>query len=108
MQPAKKRRLDGSRKAIPSIAHTTKHIDSPSPGKTRNLSRRNQNDSLKDDQASHSNDAKPSGDQTADVDEVQISGSKFRESTQKTFADLGIIDSLCEACTTLGYKAPTP
>jgi ATP-dependent helicase YprA (DUF1998 family) len=27
---------------------------------------------------------------------------------QKTFKDLGIIDSLCDACTALGYKAPTP
>ena len=26
----------------------------------------------------------------------------------KTFQDLGIIDSLCDACTALGYKAPTP
>lgn len=26
----------------------------------------------------------------------------------KSFKDLGIIDSLCEACDTLGYKAPTP
>lgn len=26
----------------------------------------------------------------------------------KSFQDLGIIDSLCEACDTLGYKAPTP
>lgn len=26
----------------------------------------------------------------------------------KSFKDLGIIDSLCEACTALGYKAPTP
>ncbi|KAK8192726.1 ribosomal RNA processing protein [Zalaria obscura] len=27
---------------------------------------------------------------------------------QKSFADLGIIDSLCDACTALGYKHPTP
>ena len=27
---------------------------------------------------------------------------------EKTFKDLGIIDSLCEACNNLGYKAPTP
>ncbi|KAI9879385.1 MAG: ribosomal RNA processing protein [Pleopsidium flavum] len=26
----------------------------------------------------------------------------------KSFKELGIIDSLCEACTALGYKAPTP
>lgn len=26
----------------------------------------------------------------------------------KSFKDLGVIDSLCEACTALGYKAPTP
>jgi ATP-dependent RNA helicase DDX47/RRP3 len=26
---------------------------------------------------------------------------------QKTFKDLGIIDSLCDACTALGYKTPT-
>ncbi|KAM5473489.1 ribosomal RNA processing protein [Microsporum audouinii] len=26
----------------------------------------------------------------------------------KSFKDLGIIDSLCDACTSLGYKAPTP
>jgi ATP-dependent RNA helicase DDX47/RRP3 len=26
----------------------------------------------------------------------------------KSFKDLGIIDQLCEACETMGYKAPTP
>jgi len=30
------------------------------------------------------------------------------QEAQKSFADLGIIDSLCDACTALGYKAPTP
>ena len=30
------------------------------------------------------------------------------ESERKTFKDLGIIDSLCEACDSLGYKTATP
>lgn len=34
--------------------------------------------------------------------------SAKREEAQKSFADLGIIDSLCDACTALGYRAPTP
>ncbi|SMR46961.1 unnamed protein product [Zymoseptoria tritici ST99CH_1A5] len=29
------------------------------------------------------------------------------ESTDKTFADLGVVDSLCEACTALGFTKPT-
>lgn len=29
-------------------------------------------------------------------------------SAPKSFQDLGIIDSLCDACTALGYKSPTP
>ena len=27
---------------------------------------------------------------------------------RKSFQDLGIIDSLCDACVALGYKSPTP
>ena len=30
------------------------------------------------------------------------------ELAPKSFKDLGIIDSLCEACAQMGYKAPTP
>jgi len=30
------------------------------------------------------------------------------EDAPKSFQELGIIDSLCEACTALGYKTPTP
>ena len=38
-------------------------------------------------------------------------GEEHQNSTEepiKTFAELGVIDSLCEACTALGYKQPTP
>lgn len=30
------------------------------------------------------------------------------EEVPKSFRELGVIDSLCDACTALGYKAPTP
>ena len=30
------------------------------------------------------------------------------EEAQASFQELGIIDSLCDACTALGYKVPTP
>ena len=30
------------------------------------------------------------------------------ETVSKSFQDLGVIDSLCDACTALGYKMPTP
>lgn len=40
------------------------------------------------------------GSKTTPVDE--------RTSTSRSFKHLGIIDSLCEACDALGYKAPTP
>ncbi|MCJ1253185.1 ribosomal RNA processing protein [Lignoscripta atroalba] len=33
---------------------------------------------------------------------------ELADTAPKSFQDLGIIDSLCDACTALGYKAPTP
>lgn len=34
--------------------------------------------------------------------------SSEEKAPTKSFADLGIIDSLCEACTAMGFKLPTP
>lgn len=40
---------------------------------------------------------------------VDVEESQAEETTPpKSFKDLGIIDSLADACTALGYKAPTP
>ncbi|KAF2747966.1 putative ATP-dependent RNA helicase [Sporormia fimetaria CBS 119925] len=35
-------------------------------------------------------------------------GASGEQAAKKTFADLGVIESLCEACDNLGFKHPTP
>ena len=43
-------------------------------------------------------------------DEISSSDSAVDapEASTRSFQDLGILESLCEACTSLGYKTPTP
>ncbi|KMU82828.1 ATP-dependent rRNA helicase rrp3 [Coccidioides immitis H538.4] len=43
----------------------------------------------------------------ASLQETPGNDEKIEATTTKSFKDLGIIDSLCEACDSLGYKAPT-
>ena len=38
----------------------------------------------------------------------EIPPPALEETVPKSFQELGVIDSLCDACTALGYKAPTP
>ncbi|KAK4542547.1 ribosomal RNA processing protein [Oleoguttula mirabilis] len=45
--------------------------------------------------------------QAQGVDEEEIAQEPEDVEVTKTFEDLGVIDSLCEACTALGYKTPT-
>ena len=40
--------------------------------------------------------------------EPPATSNELNEETPQSFQDLGIIDSLCDACTALGYKFPTP
>ncbi|KAF2464754.1 ATP-dependent rRNA helicase RRP3 [Lindgomyces ingoldianus] len=44
----------------------------------------------------------------SDKEEQNTGGKPPDEAPKKTFADLGVIESLCEACTNLGFKHPTP
>ncbi len=51
----------------------------------------------------------------APPDNLQQTGSEAGSSesapsspTTKSFRDLGVLESLCEACEALGYKSPTP
>lgn len=42
------------------------------------------------------------------ADDVATLPTDTVEAAKKTFKDLGVIDSLCEACTALGYEHATP
>ncbi|KAJ5996636.1 hypothetical protein N7499_007045 [Penicillium canescens] len=62
-------------------------------------------------QESTPSNASATGPEPANEDpdvEDATSETEAAPSAPKTFQELGIIEALCEACTNLGYKAPTP
>ena len=80
MSPLKKRKLNSS----------------PEFESTRNIA---PNDGHATDESAHS---------TPEAAPPEQAAQTASPSATKTFKELGVIDSLCEACTNLGYKAPTP
>lgn len=46
--------------------------------------------------------------ENSDVEDASSETEPSSSSAPKTFKELGLIDSLCEACEKMGYKAPTP
>ncbi|KAF6814321.1 ATP-dependent rrna helicase rrp3 [Colletotrichum musicola] len=68
------------------------------PAKRQKVSQRDSSPVTNQDQASSSSESEPEADATTEA----------TEEVKKTFKDLGIVESLCEACDALGYKHPTP
>lgn len=63
----------------------------------------------KPDEESEEDDDDEEQGQEEDADEqVPATANDTANDTPKSFADLGIIEALCEACTAIGYKTPTP
>ena len=92
MAPLMKRKVDGNTdKDRNQLSKKLKHSTSThvNPGLAQDPSPRS------------SPDPSPAAGSTS---EVEIEAN---ENGPKSFQDLGIIDSLCDACTALGYKVPT-
>ena len=86
MSEVKRRKLNGAAPKSAVASHATgRNIESSSPGALQT-------------QLS-SAEATP---------ELANTKKDSERKSQQTFQDLGIIESLCDACAALGYKAPTP
>jgi len=96
-----KKRKHASDDGNPAVPKKRKSVDWDEPAPTvadsRNVSRegRKVEDEDEDDVLHDEESETPAGQ------------GQTEEASPKTFAELGVIDSLCDACTSLGYKAPT-
>ncbi|KAH0839106.1 ATP-dependent rRNA helicase RRP3 [Fonsecaea monophora] len=77
------------------------------PLKKRKLSH-DESSSGDDDEGHHSVKSSTESETTPTSDAEEEDTQTNKTTQPKTFKELGIIDSLCEACDRLGYKAPTP
>ena len=106
MSALKKRKLNGDAPSVGAAISKIKPAKSverssrktaaaPATQKLENLSSKNVEPEL-------GNDEEPEETPTLDAKPSE------EKAPTKSFVDLGIIDSLCEACAAMGFKSPTP
>jgi ATP-dependent RNA helicase DDX47/RRP3 len=66
--------------------------------------KKTQDEPVNQDAGSDSDEGQEEAEDVADTENV----ADEEVEVEKTFADLGLTDSLCDACATLGFKKPTP
>jgi ATP-dependent RNA helicase DDX47/RRP3 len=66
-----------------------------------------QDEPVDKDSEDASDEGQEKGEDVAEADDAEDIADEEAE-VEKTFADLGLTDSLCDACATLGFKKPTP
>ncbi|EFY88543.1 ribosomal RNA processing protein [Metarhizium acridum] len=81
--------VDIKRRKVAHGAHTKRHVPMSSPPRA----------------PSSEPEASSDQEESATLDEAALEES---DTQPKTFKQLGIVDSLCEACESLNYKFPTP
>lgn len=63
---------------------------------------------VEDSDAQSSRSESPVVEKPSDTTDIDTTETTKTTASPKTFKDLGLIESLVEACDTLGYKKPTP
>lgn len=115
MSATKRRKIEhsSSRDAVSLSATPDRHrshaADSKKSSKKRSIAL-SQSDDESEDVEEFVTAIEPSSEAEDGSDEEEASAhvSEGQAGSEKTFADLGVVDSLCDACTSLGFKLPTP
>lgn len=105
MSGTKKRKLSNGGKAVVSESHLRKEL-----GTAKQVPASSQSESEGQDDGQEESETVASDEGSADEAESAANEDETTVPTAvpQTFQELGIIDSLCEACATLGYTKPTP
>ncbi|KZZ90896.1 ATP-dependent rRNA helicase RRP3 [Ascosphaera apis ARSEF 7405] len=103
----KKRKVVSKKKQEPVSSDSSDSSSEHEQPQVKKVVEENDNDS---DSSSEKDQKQQQKDGSSDVDQPSEETPETDKSVakKKTFKELGIIDSLCEACEMLGYKHPTP